>query len=174
MNERPVTSEVNFPYKEDVGGSIPSAPTLISDSTGLLSTGSDSTLRISERQESGRRTAIPAKIKRDVLSSGVCTYCGEDNFRMTIDHVTPVSQGGTNDPANLTSACWPCNQEKLSFTLEEWKAWRAETGKPWPPQSKTAFIAEHIQAYLPQWRAEKAAERLITAPVQLIPRGDTS
>jgi len=58
MNERPVTSEVNFPYKEDGAGSIPVAPTQISDSDGPISTGSESPLRISERRESGRSTEV--------------------------------------------------------------------------------------------------------------------
>ena len=31
---------------------------------------------------------------------------------MTLDHLFPKSQGGTNDPANLAVACSPCNHTK--------------------------------------------------------------
>jgi hypothetical protein len=49
-----LTCTLYFPYKEDVGGSIPSAPTSISRSEAPLWTGSGGGLRKSERQESGR------------------------------------------------------------------------------------------------------------------------
>ncbi len=43
-----------------------------------------------------------------------CVYCGTglglDNA--TLDHVMPVSRGGTHLPGNLVSACQPCNQRK--------------------------------------------------------------
>lgn len=29
-----------------------------------------------------------------------------------VDHVVPVSKGGTNDPGNLRAACAPCNQAR--------------------------------------------------------------
>lgn len=43
----------------------------------------------------------------------LCAYCGEyceDNY--TIDHVVPLSQGGTNFPENIVLACASCNSEK--------------------------------------------------------------
>ena len=111
-----------------------------------------------ERQESGRRPHIPAATRREVLREGSCAYCGESYFPLTIDHIIPVAHGGTDSRANLTAACWPCNKEKLTFTPEEWKAWRLEMGYSWPPQSKSDFITEQIEAHMPQYLAEKAAE----------------
>lgn len=111
-----------------------------------------------ERQQSGKRNHIPAAVRRDVLNSGPCTYCGESFFPLTVDHVVPVSKGGTDSRSNLAPACWPCNSEKLDFTPDEWKAWRLETGKPWPPQSRSAFLSETIRRLMPQYLAEKAAE----------------
>lgn len=35
-----------------------------------------------------------------------------------VDHVAPVVLGGTNDDANLVTACTPCNTIKSDFTLE--------------------------------------------------------
>ena len=50
-----------------------------------------------------------------------CTYC-EDHVGQTLtaDHVVPLSRGGTNDPANLTCACLPCNSSKRHLLLSEW------------------------------------------------------
>lgn len=51
-----------------------------------------------------------------------CRYCGCDltpGFAH-IDHVVPLSRGGTNDDSNLCSACPPCNLSKHAKTPEEW------------------------------------------------------
>ena len=46
-----------------------------------------------------------------------CYLCGE--IADTIDHVIPISRGGTNDIENLRPACYDCNMRKGSKTLEE-------------------------------------------------------
>jgi hypothetical protein len=51
-----------------------------------------------------------------------CTYCGTTSGPFALDHVVPVSRGGSNHYANLTPACVPCNASKGSRTLEEWRA----------------------------------------------------
>ncbi len=38
---------------------------------------------------------------------------------MTIDHVTPKSQGGTNEWTNLVACCKKCNQRKGARTPKE-------------------------------------------------------
>lgn len=41
-----------------------------------------------------------------------CCYCGagiEDGIRLTLDHLIPRSEGGTNDAQNLVTACHRCN-----------------------------------------------------------------
>jgi hypothetical protein len=105
---------------------------------------------MSERQESGRKPHIVAAVRREVLNEGKCAYCGERFFPLTVDHIMPLSRGGTDSRSNLTAACWPCNSEKLTFTPEEWREWRQEMGYPWPPQSKSGFIMEHLRAQMPQ------------------------
>lgn len=57
-----------------------------------------------------------------------CTYCEHvfvDEPRhpkaMTVDHVHPVSRGGTNADDNLVAACWECNRSKSDRLLHEWK-----------------------------------------------------
>lgn len=76
-----------------------------------------------------------------MLDSGPCAYCGDPNPNV-VDHILPVSRGGTADRANLAPACKPCNDNKLDFTPEEWKAWRIEEGMPWPPKSLLEQIRE--------------------------------
>jgi 5-methylcytosine-specific restriction endonuclease McrA len=51
---------------------------------------------------------------------GCCAYCGLSPNFLTIDHVVPRSQGGTNDPNNLLPACKPCNESKGSQSLHGW------------------------------------------------------
>ena len=43
-----------------------------------------------------------------------CRYCGRksDEVKLVIDHVIPVSKGGTNDEVNLTTSCDECNSGK--------------------------------------------------------------
>lgn len=38
-----------------------------------------------------------------------CRDCGEPSVCLTVHHVTPKRDGGTNDPANLITLCPPCH-----------------------------------------------------------------
>ena len=40
-----------------------------------------------------------------------CAHCGS-RYDLTIDHIHPVSLGGTNDPSNLQTLCRTCNCSK--------------------------------------------------------------
>ena len=58
-----------------------------------------------------KRKYIPVQIKREILSFGKCQNCGRiDN--LTIDHITPISKGGTDDLVNLQCLCRHCNRRK--------------------------------------------------------------
>ena len=67
-----------------------------------------------------RRTITPALrfeiFRRD---SFTCQYCGRraPKVILHVDHVTSVVAGGTNDPANLRTACSVCNLGKGSRSL---------------------------------------------------------
>lgn len=52
-------------------------------------------------------------LKRDNHS---CRYCGQmaPDAVLTVDHVTPVALGGTDEPSNLVAACKDCNAGKSS------------------------------------------------------------
>lgn len=57
------------------------------------------------------RPAIPKRVREDVLSAGACAYCGSESL-LEVDHIFPVSKGGTNDRGNLQPLCWLCNRKK--------------------------------------------------------------
>jgi hypothetical protein len=40
-----------------------------------------------------------------------CVFCGTDE-RLTVDHIIPISRGGTNEFGNLQTLCQPCNSRK--------------------------------------------------------------
>ena len=50
-----------------------------------------------------------------------CRYCGQRHKLrdLTIDHVVPLSRGGTNALPNLVLACGPCNHAKADQLWEE-------------------------------------------------------
>lgn len=49
-----------------------------------------------------------------------CFYCG-DNENIQIDHVVPISKGGTHSIGNLVPACAECNLSKRDKFLSQWK-----------------------------------------------------
>lgn len=52
-----------------------------------------------------------AALKR---SGGICACCGKKltTKTMTMDHIIPISRGGTNKPENLIALCESCNKQK--------------------------------------------------------------
>ena len=57
-------------------------------------------------------------LKRDGFR---CIYCGATPIQspLHVDHVKPEADGGTDDPANLVTACRDCNGGKSSVPLEQ-------------------------------------------------------
>lgn len=50
-----------------------------------------------------------------------CYYCGKKMDKdATIDHVIPLSRGGSNSPENLVAACKSCNSTKGAKLPHEW------------------------------------------------------
>lgn len=73
-----------------------------------------------------RVNAIGKHTANDILrmyeeQEGRCGYCGItlDN-KYHVDHMQPVSRGGSNWPDNLIVCCAECNLNKHNKTLEEW------------------------------------------------------
>ena len=87
--------------------------------------------RIREYKETHSEYAGPAPppIKRKPMRTGrkftgteVCAYCGKklSRYTATIDHIIPLSRGGTDFKWNLVWCCHKCNQSKGSKLLSEW------------------------------------------------------
>ena len=59
-----------------------------------------------------------ALFKRDGL---LCLYCGVQHLppELSRDHVTPISQGGTDVWTNVVTACKRCNHHKAGRTPEQ-------------------------------------------------------
>lgn len=73
-----------------------------------------------------RRTRV---MRRD---RGICYLCGQSGAD-TVDHVTPVSQGGTHDETNLKAAHrHPCHAAKTERERLAGLARRATRRKPRP------------------------------------------
>lgn len=66
-------------------------------------------------------------MKRDKFR---CTYCGAsgNDVELEIDHIHPISKGGSNHMSNLTTACRSCNQSKSNGKLEPMTQARQTSG----------------------------------------------
>ena len=76
----------------------------------------DKTLRLPWFDRRGSREHIPGQIRFAVLakSKGVCVACGVSSLEraLEIDHIVPVSMGGTNELSNFQALCYKCNAQK--------------------------------------------------------------
>ena len=72
----------------------------------------------------GRRTL---RITHFNHQNGICAYCGDemntkkknrDGKSMTLEHIVPQMEGGTDDVWNTIAVCYDCNHERDSFPLK--------------------------------------------------------
>lgn len=90
----------------------------------------DESYRLYHRQKSKRRKAVMREsvgiqltgkqIKWRFEQFGhSCAYCG-GNGDLHIEHVVPISKGGTHALGNIIPACKPCNYSKSTKGVETW------------------------------------------------------
>lgn len=69
------------------------------------------------------RKPISKKLRFEVFKrdSFTCQYCGKSapSVVLEVDHIEPVSKGGTNDILNLVTSCFDCNRGKSDKKLSE-------------------------------------------------------
>ncbi|MFI8301522.1 HNH endonuclease [Streptomyces nigra] len=62
--------------------------------------------------------AVSKRLRFEILrrDNHTCRYCGASapSVPLRVDHVTPVTLGGTDTPDNLVTSCEPCNSGKSS------------------------------------------------------------
>ena len=66
---------------------------------------------------------IPKEVFEEVVNeyAGVCPYCNKHiTNNGTLDHIIPISKGGTNDRYNLVWVCRSCNSSKHNTPLILW------------------------------------------------------
>ena len=69
------------------------------------------------------RKQIPKIVRFEVFKRDkfTCQYCGAQapNEILEVDHIKPVSKGGTDDIMNLVTACRDCNRGKTNRELSD-------------------------------------------------------
>ena len=87
-----------------------------------------------ERRRARMKGANGSFTSRDIKhlrrsQKNTCVYCGLNPnchgllFSYHLDHIVPLSRGGSNNPENLQLLCSHCNQSKLDKTHEEYLEW---------------------------------------------------
>lgn len=79
-----------------------------------------------------KRKAIPKKIREQVKAKykGYCGYCGSIPEKLQIDHIIPHARSwqqakkgvDLDHISNLMPSCHPCNNYKISYSLEEFRS----------------------------------------------------
>ena len=99
--------------------------------------------------------------KRDGFT---CQYCGKrpPNTILHLDHIIPVSKGGTNQTENLITACIDCNLGKSNILLDNSK----ESLQHITERKKEA--AKQLRAYIKSCKEERRMKSLIVDEVEAV------
>lgn len=69
------------------------------------------------------RKSLSKKLRFEVFKrdSFTCQYCGKvaPNVILEVDHIEPVSKGGSNELLNLITSCYDCNRGKTNIELND-------------------------------------------------------
>jgi hypothetical protein len=91
-----------------------------------------------------KRKALTKKARFEVFKrdSFTCQYCGKKapEVVLHVDHVHPVSKGGSNDILNLVTSCEYCNAGKSDRTLDDSAAVSKRMGQAATLQAKREQI----------------------------------
>lgn len=84
----------------------------------------DAARAITRRAKAARKGATGSFTVADIdrlklAQKGKCCYCRKPLLKYHIDHIIPVSKGGSNYPSNLQLLCPPCNQSKKDKLPED-------------------------------------------------------
>jgi hypothetical protein len=71
---------------------------------------------------------LRALARRYIETGAVCAYCPAP--ATTVDHVFPMSRGGTSHEGNIVPCCKSCNSSKADLLLIEWRMGKPH-GRTW-------------------------------------------
>lgn len=85
----------------------------------------DTARAISNRRRARKKEAEGTYTKHDIQDLRIrqlACLCGDsfEKVSATVDHVIPLSRGGSNWPTNLQLLCQPCNDSKGTKLMSEW------------------------------------------------------
>lgn len=86
--------------------------------------GPDKTARRAERMDVVASEWYILRAEIFARDGYICAYCGDREGPHQVDHIVPLSRGGTSVPDNLCVACGPCNASKCDKLLSEWRGFR--------------------------------------------------
>lgn len=74
-----------------------------------------------DTENRSKRDAISQALRVSVFENDAyrCIKCGSHKM-LEVDHIIPVSRGGSNEPSNLQTLCNPCNNSKGVKDMEDW------------------------------------------------------
>lgn len=94
----------------------------------------DKSRTIKARYKAAKRNAPGTFTAKDIQAifkaqNGLCVYCQTDLsvIGYSVDHIYPLSRGGSNSPDNLQLLCGSCNSSKKDKTHEEFITYLALT-----------------------------------------------
>ncbi len=67
-----------------------------------------------KRERNKSREAKKSRWWQQKTAPGICHYC-QNKFtfkELTLDHIVPISRGGTTSPGNVVPSCKICNKAK--------------------------------------------------------------
>lgn len=81
---------------------------------------------IRREKEKARRLRRTAWWMRKI-QKGKCYYCNRivGRANLTMDHIVPLSRGGSSKKGNIVAACKECNNKKKSLLPVEWEDYLA-------------------------------------------------
>lgn len=99
------------------------------------------------RVQTEERVYIPKYIRKDVYdeNKGICAHCGKHmdyDAEFTVDHIIPLSKGGTNERENYIALCDDCNKDKNSDILSPARYYQYATN------SRRKQIEARMQEYI--------------------------
>lgn len=115
-----------------------------------------------KERNQGMNWIRPVKRLAIYLRDGLaCAYCGntvENGAKLTLDHLTPHSKGGTNSETNLITCCNICNSSRGN---RAWRVFAAVVAEYVNHGVKADQIIDFVNSARRRKLDTKAAEELI-------------